>query len=217
MKSENIEDLMQVELPPSWGGSPKMLTALQASLHATTVKHALYAAIPLVCKGRRCVYADTCPLLAQDQAPEGERCPIEISHILTKFKNYTDELGIDQDNIIDMTLIKDLIDIDVQLNRADARLAIDGDFIQMITIGISNDGDEIQQPAIHKAAEFKDKLLKKRHDVLGLLHSTRKDKAGDKLTITLDPSTYAAQIMAKAAQMSKEQNELIDITPEGDG
>lgn len=211
-KSEYIQDLMSVELPDTWGTSDKIKKAITKSIGRQRVKHGLYASIPMVCRGEGCVYKDTCPLFITNEHPEGERCPIEISHILTKFQSYTTELDIDQDNVIDMTLVKDLIDLDVQIARADNKLAIDGDFIQMVTMAITEDGDEIQNPAIHKAVEYKDRLLKKRHDVLQLLHSTRKDKAGDKLTIQLDPSTYASQLMAQAAQM--QDRKIIDIDPE---
>jgi hypothetical protein len=210
-KSEYIDDIMSVELPDAWGTSDKSKKAIQRSIGRSNVKHGLYASIPLICRGDDCAYHDTCPLYIDNEHPEGARCPIEISHILTKFQQYTKELDIDQENIIDMTLIKDLIDLDVQISRADNKLAIDGDFIQMVTIAVTDDGDEIQNPAIHKAVEYKDKLLKKRHDVLGLLHSTRKDKAGDKLTIQLDPSTYASQLMAQAVKM---QGNIIDVTPD---
>jgi hypothetical protein len=213
-KSEHVNDLMAVELPDAWGSSDKSKKAIQKSINRQAVKHGLYASIPMVCRGDDCAYRATCPLYINDEHPEDERCPIEISHILTKFQAYTRELDVDQENIIDMTLIKDLIDLDVQIQRADNKLAIDGDFIQMVTITVTEDGDEIQNPAIHKAVEYKEKLLKKRHDVLQLLHSTRKDKAGDKLTIQLDPSTYAAQLMAQAAQMSQENRTIIDIDPE---
>jgi hypothetical protein len=211
-KSEHIDDLMGVELPDAWGSSDKVKKAITKSITRQRVKHGLYASIPMVCRGEGCAYSDTCPLYAVDEHPEGERCPIEISHILTKFQAYTKELDVDQENIIDMTLVKDLIDLDVQLARADNKLAIDGDFIQMITTHVTEEGDEIQNPAIHKAVEYKEKLLKKRHDVLQLLHSTRKDKAGDKLTIQLDPSTYASQLMAQAAAMQGAT--IIDVTPE---
>lgn len=214
-KSEHIEDLMKVELPSAWGSSAKSKRAIEKSIKQSSVKHGLYASIPMVCRGERCAYKETCPLFIEQEHPEGERCPIEISQILTKFEQYTQELNIeDFSNIIDMTLIKDLIDLDVQLTRADNRLAIDGDFIQDVVITVTEDGDEITNPAIHKAVEYKEKLLKKRHDVLQLLNSTRKDKAGDKLQITLDPSTYAAQLMADAARM---QQSVIDITPDEDG
>jgi hypothetical protein len=206
---------MNVELPAAWGNSAKSKKAIQKSVKASNVKHGLYASIPMICRGEGCAYKETCPLFAEDEHPMGERCPLEISQILTRFQEYTKELNIqDFDNIIDMTLVKDLIDIDVQIIRADNKLAIDGDFIQMVTVTVTEDGDEIQNPAVHKAVEYKEKLLKKRHDILQLLNSTRKDKAGDKLSITLDPSTYAAQLMAEAAGLNRKN--VIDIEPEGD-
>lgn len=210
VRSEHINDLMSVELPDAWGSSEKIQKAIHKSIGRANVKHGLYASIPMVCRGEDCAYKDTCPLFIADEHPEGERCPIEISHILTKFQSYTNQLDVDQENIIDMSLIKDLIDLDVQISRADNKLAIDGDFIQMITTAVTEDGDEIQNPSIHQAVLYKEKLLKKRHDILQLLHSTRKDKAGDKVTVVLDPSTYAAQLMAQAAKMEN----IIDVTPD---
>lgn len=202
------------QLPSAWGSSDKLKTAVGIATQMGNVKHGMYAAIPIVCKGELCPYAKTCPLVEMNMAPVKERCPIEISQILQRFDAYTEELGIDTDNIVDMTLVKDLIDLDVQLNRADMKLAADGDFLQDIVVTVTENGDEITNPAIHKAVEYKEKLLKKRHDILQLLHSTRKDKAGDKITITMDPSSYASQLMAQAAAMQKN---IIDVTPdEGD-
>lgn len=213
-QENKLSKLSETDLPAAWGTSEKSKKAIQKSVKSSNVRHGLYASIPMICRGDECAYKETCPLFQVDEHPEGERCPLEISEILTKFDSYTKELGIETyDNIIDMTLIKDLIDLDVQISRADRKLAIDGDFIQMVTITITEDGDEIQNPAIHKAVEYKEKLLKKRHDVLQLLNSTRKDKAGDKLSITLDPSTYASQLVAQAMKM---KGQPIDITDEAD-
>lgn len=217
-KSERVEDLVPVvqepRMPMEWQFSDKGQQALVIARQMAAVKHGLYASIPMLCKGPACPYAGTCPLLAMDLAPVAERCPLEVSKIMKRFEQYSKELSIDEDNIVDMTLIKDLIDIDIQLIRADNKLAVDADFIQDVIIMITEHGDEITQPQIHKAVDYKDKLLKKRHDILGLLHSTRKDKAGDKLTITLDPSTYAAQLMAQAAERNSAG--IIDVTPDED-
>lgn len=214
-RSENVEDLTiksEPRMPMEWQFSDKGNQALVIARQMANIKHGLYASIPMLCKGEACPYAGTCPLLAMNLAPEKERCPLEVSKIMKRFEQYSSELDIDEDNIVDMTLIKDLIDIDIQLIRADNKLAVDADFIQDVIITITEHGDEITQPQIHKAVDYKDKLLKKRHDILGLLHSTRKDKAGDKLTITLDPSTYAAQLMAQAQDRNKDG--VIDVTPE---
>lgn len=214
LKTENVTDLMAAEgprMPMEWQFSEKGNQALVVARQMAAVKHGLYASIPMLCKEHQCPYAGTCPLLAMDLAPKGERCPLEVSKIMKRFEQYSQELDIDEDNIVDMTLVKDLIDIDIQLIRADNKLAVDADFIQDVIVTITEHGDEITQPQIHKAVDYKDKLLKKRHDILGLLHSTRKDKAGDKLTITLDPSTYAAQLMAQAQQS---RDGVIDVTPD---
>jgi hypothetical protein len=216
-RSEYVENLPLIsdkKLPMEWQFSNKGMQALNIASQMANVKHGLYASIPMLCRGADCPYAGTCPLLAMELAPVAERCPLEVSKIMKRFEQYSQQLDIDEDNIVDMTLIKDLIDLDIQLIRADNKLAVDADFIQDVTVTITEHGDEITQPQIHKAVEYKDKLLKKRHDVLGLLHSTRKDKAGDKLTITLDPSTYASQLMAQA-QASMKQN-IIDVTPENE-
>lgn len=215
-KSETVESLIaqQHELPAEWRfQSEKGNRAMAIAKEMAAVKHGLYAAIPIVCKAHACPYAATCPLLQMDMAPLGERCPIEISKILKGFETYSRELQIDEDNIVDMTLLKDLLDIEVQIDRANKKLANDADFIQDVVVTISEHGDEITQPQIHKAVDFKDKLIKQKQNILQLLHSTRKDKAGDKMTITLDPSTYAAQLMAEAA---KQRQNVIDVTPDED-
>ena len=213
LKSESLQSLIpkQDAMPAEWKLSNTGMKAVNAAIAMAATKHGLYASIPMLCKADECPYAEVCPLIEMELAPHGERCPLEIARIIQKYEDYTRELHIDTEkgNIIDLTLIKDLIDLDIQITRADNKLAIDGDFIQDNVVGISeHTGEAITTPAIHKAVEYKDKLLKKRHDVLQLLHSTRKDKAGDKITVTLDPSTYAAKLMQQAAEMR--QRKIVD-------
>jgi predicted house-cleaning noncanonical NTP pyrophosphatase (MazG superfamily) len=208
-KSEYVSDLMPKEMPSAWGVSPKLSEGITRMLSMQSVKHGMYASIPIVCRGSECPYAEVCPLLQMQLAPVGERCPIEIALILKGFDDYSTEFNIDQSNIVDMTIVKDLIDLDVQINRANNILAIDGSFMQDIVVTITENGDQITNPAIHKASEYKDKLLKKKHEMLTLMNSTRKDKASDKLTVVLDPSTYAAQLMSQAAAMKGKR--VIDV------
>lgn len=216
-RSESLDSLVPARetLPAEWKLSEAGMTAVQIAHAMASTKHGLYASIPMLCKAEGCPYAEVCPLVEMGRAPKAERCPIEIARILKKYDDYTDELQIDPVNgsIIDLTLVKDLIDLDIQITRADNKLAIDGDFIQEQVVGISEaTGEAITTPAIHKAIDYKERLLKKRHDVLQLLHSTRKDKAGDKLTISMDPSSYAAKLMEQANKM---RNRKV-INPEED-
>lgn len=186
------------------------------SLEIYNTKHGLYAAIPLLCKGQQCPYAAVCPLLEGGMDPSGSRCPLEIGLILKQYDIYKEEFRADEDNVTDMGLIKDLIDYDVQLFRADNRIAMAGDFIEEVTVSVTENGQEIKAPQISKAAEYKEKIMTKKHKVLQLMHATRSDKAGDKLTITLDPSSYAAHLMEQIASEMKpgqifEEGEFEDV------
>lgn len=195
--------LNEIELPSTWKVSNETRGMISQSLNIYNTKHGLYAAIPMMCKGDLCPYAEVCPLLEGGMDPSGSRCPLEIGLILKRFDEYKDEFGIDETNIVDMGLVKDLVDYDVQLFRAENKIAMQGDFIEEVVVTVTDSGQEITAPQISKAAEYKEKISNKKHKVLQLMHSTRSDKAGDKLTLTLDPSSYAAQLMSQVASEMK--------------
>lgn len=188
-----------VEMPKAWRISDKGREAIDLATRMNKTKHALYASVPMLCRGEDCFYASVCPLMDMGKAPEGERCPLEIAMILKKYEEYSEEFGIDDSNVVDMSLIKDLIDYDIQLFRAENKIAIQGDFVEDVTIAVNDKGQEITAPQLSKATEYKDKIMGKRFKILELMNSTRKDKAGDKLTLTLDPSSYASELMSQIA------------------
>jgi len=173
-----------------------------------------YHSIPILCKGSDCPYADTCALLEEGLAPAGEKCPMEIAAVEQLFDAYVQELKVEPGNIVDLSLIKELVDLDIAILRCDNRLAIDADFIQEVAVAVTPKGFVISKPELHKAADYKGKLMEKRHKVLNLLNSTRKDKAGSKLTIQYDPSVRAAELLEKAREFwEKEQrkNQAVDV------
>jgi hypothetical protein len=198
-----VRALNEIQLPSTWKVSQETRGMIAQSLEIYNTKHGLYAAIPLLCKGSQCPYAAVCPLLESGMDPSGSRCPLEIGLILKQYEVYKDEFNLDEEDIVDMGLVKDLVDYDVQLFRADNKIAMQGDFIEEVTVTVTENGQEIKAPQISKAAEYKEKIMTKKHKVLQLMHSTRSDKAGDKLTITLDPSSYAASLMAQVADNMK--------------
>lgn len=118
--------------------------------------------------------------------PSGSRCPLEIGLIMKRVDEYQKEFHVADNDVVDMSLIKDLVDYDVQLFRAENRIAMQGDFIEDVVVSVTDNGQEITAPQISKAAEYKEKIMTKKHKVLQLMHSTRSDKAGDRLTLTLN-------------------------------
>lgn len=193
------QEVATIEMPRAWKLSDKGREAIQLAVGMSRTKHGLYASIPMLCKGDECPYASVCPLVDMDKAPKGERCPLEIAMILNKYEDYSREFGIDENNVVDMGLVKDLIDYDIQLFRAENKIAIQGDFVEDVVITVTERGDEITAPQLSKATEYKDKIMTKRFKILELMNSTRKDKAGDKITLSLDPSSYASQLMSQIA------------------
>lgn len=214
MKMQPVETLTdvepEIELPRAWNLSPKGREAINTAVAMSKTKHGLYASIPMLCKAEACPYASVCPLVDMGQAPEGERCPLEIAMILNRYEDYSKEFGIDDRNIVDMGLVKDLIDYDIQLFRAENKIAIQGDFVEDIVVTITEGGEAITNPKLSQATEYKDKIMNKRFKILELMNSTRKDKAGDKLTLSLDPSSYAAQLMSTISGDMK-PGQIIDV------
>lgn len=199
-----------------WGLSPKGLEAIQQGVEMYQTKHGLYSSIPMICKEEQCQYAPVCPILKAGLCTIGERCPLEISLIITRYDAYKTELEIGDDDSVDLSLLKDLIDYEVQILRAENKMAIEGDFVKDVLQSITESGDEVYKEEISQAAIYKDKIQTKRNRTLELLNSTRKDKSGERISANLDPSSYAAKIL-KEAKLSGEEpieadfEELVEI------
>lgn len=188
--------------PMEWSTSPEFLKNLHIVNAMNQTKHGLVANVPIICRGKSCPYAEACWALPQGLAITNERCPVEANDAMQKFAMYAAEL--EETNNVNLGLVKELVDIEVQLERADKRLAIDGDFIMETPLFATRQGDVVTSGALHPAAEFQDRLRKRKGEILSWLHLTPKDKAGDSLTLKLDPSTYTAQLLAKKKELEEQ-------------
>jgi len=197
-------------LPPEWKMANVGLNALRTAQTAITNigVHGIYAGIPIMCKGRQCPFIDTCAMEAlhidvSTLAEARQRCPIEIAEIMSLYGKYTQQFGIDStcEDMVMMGLVKELIDYDIQIRRADHKMASQADFLEDIVVGVSDNGHPIVNKEIAKPVEYKERALRKKHEILQLLNSTPKDKAGTKLNINMDPSTYAASLLSKAREL----------------
>lgn len=215
-KDSQIEQLEKT-VPSTWKLSKKGLDAVRTSMTMLSTTHGLYASIPMICKGEDCIYATLFPELHEGLDAEGERCPIEIAMILTKYDAYVTELGIEKEDAVDMSILRDVIDFEIQIMRAENKMAADGDFVKDVIVSVQENGTPIMQEQITKAAEYKDKMQIKRNKALEMLNSTRKDKAGTKLTMVMDPSTYARDLLKRAdistASIEGDFDEL-DVIPD---
>lgn len=146
-------------------------------------KHGMFANIPLVCKGTECPFFETCLIDAKDRIV-GSRCLLEISAIMTRFEDYCKHFGIevigdeiDSKDLVDVSMIRDIVDLEIQILRAESKIAINGDFMAKHIAQVDKKCNAYYEDIVHPASEYKDKLVDKRLKILGKLNATRKDKA----------------------------------------
>lgn len=190
-----------------WGLDEKARKGVARANTINRLKHGMMAQVPIVCRNESCPYIATC-YIDPDERPERGRCPIEVSAIVNLFERYCEHLDITEDDVVDLTLLKDLIDIDIQLMRADHLMSANPSFVEDIPVFATEEGYIVRRPELVKAVEYKDKLRRERHRILQLLNSTRKDKGSDKISV--DPSIAAVQLIEKAREVGVQT--VIDIT-----
>lgn len=214
---ERYEEIAR-DLAAGWRMSDRGREAVARVIMMTSTKHALYAHAPLVCKGEASPCAALCDLVREGMAPYGERCPYEVVALHRYFNAYCNELGVDIDNMVDLGLVKELAEVEVQLERISKRLAQD-DWIQEVAVGTDRNGLPITRPEIHKAFEIQERLRNRKDKILDLLMATRKAKASMKESDTMDPSRRAAMLLEKAREMAAReaammQADIIDVEPQ---
>lgn len=193
-------------IPSFWGVDNTTIQGVKQAVAISNTKHGLLAAVPIICKGHSCAFIESCPIdpaTVHQQAVNVGRCMVEIATILKRFDDYCTYFGVSTEDVVDMGLIRDMIDIEVQILRCDNKIAIDGDFIDMVIAGISNQGKEYKNPALSLASQMKEKLRKERYQIMRLLNSTRADKAKEN-KLKNDESRKAVSLIAKALQLQQQ-------------
>ena len=105
-------------------------------------KSNMFFSIPMRCRGSKCPVANSCPLLKKNKAPVGQKCPIELAMISDLAHGLMKELNVDKDSFVEISMIRDLVNEEVQQIRASNILA-DEDFIQENFVGMTPDGEPI--------------------------------------------------------------------------
>jgi|10_taG_2_1085330.scaffolds.fasta_scaffold15055_6 hypothetical protein len=146
-----------------------------------------------------CPYAHTCPLVAAGKPPLGSVCPFEDAMIDSYLSSYMTELEVRAENIIEMAQLKDVITIDLLLQRSTGVLADNGLADENVVAVLQKPGQEasvLYRKDLSHALMAMDKLLMRKERILKSLRATRESRAGD-MTKALDPATIMAQIRNK--------------------
>ena len=185
-------------------------------------KHGMFASIPIICRANDCVYKDVC-MVTQPQRILGQRCPMEIAAILSRYEQWCAHFDIDtsQDVIapeylVDATLIKDLVNIEVQILRAENKIALNGDFMADTLLDIDKKCNPYFGKIVAPETEFLMTLQDKKIKILNQLNATRKDKASDKKESASDTAIRIFQ-QVKELEKAKQVVSISDMNFDEDG
>ena len=199
-----------------WGIDPDVAAR---SSRVFSMSHGMFAGVPIVCKDSTCPYVDVCTVDPSDRIV-GTRCPMEAGAIVERFNAWCRHFKIDlsgptikDGDLADVSLIKDLVELEVQILRAENRIALNGDFIGKTIVQIDNTGRVYRENTVTPEAEYKMALHDKKYKVLQLLNATRKDKVKE-LDLKSSPSDQALSIFKKIQQSLKDDIENIDFNNE---
>lgn len=191
--------------PEHWSDSDKEKAAELVRPQKT--RTSMFSSIPMTCESSKCVFASTCPLLKENLAPHGNPCPIEMSMVSQFTAEYMEQLDVQADNLVEVSMVRDLVDQEVQYLRKTKLLAKEH-FIQENVIGVDQDGQPILKKELHLAVELEDKLHKRRKELRNQLLATReaKAKAGQ---MQIDSAQAISDILYKVQSVQTEREKLL--------
>lgn len=213
-------------LAAMWGLTPTKTKQVSNISKVYFTKHGMFASIPILCRGVDCAYKDVC-MVDPSERTVGSRCPMEIAALITRFNQWCQHFNINIDgeaieskDLVDATLIKDLVNIEIQILRAENKIALSGDFMGETLIEVDKKCNTYYGTVITPESEFLMTLQDKKMKILNQLNATRKDKAADKRKETA--SDEAVRIFQQMQELQREQNKAkydimdVDFDENGD-
>lgn len=213
-------------LAAMWGLTPTKTKQVSNISKVYFTKHGMFASIPILCRGVDCAYKDVC-MVDPSERTVGSRCPMEIAALITRFNQWCQHFNIniegeaiESKDLVDATLIKDLVNIEIQILRVENKIALSGDFMGETLVEVDKKCNAYYGSIITPESEFLMTLQDKKMKILNQLNATRKDKAADKRKETA--SDEAVRIFQQMQELQREQNKAkfdimdVDFDENGD-
>lgn len=190
-----------------WGMTPQTIKDATNVSKMYRSKHGMFSSVPILCQDQDCPYKETC-MIDPANRPYGKRCPMEIAAILSRFDQWCAHFDIDSNgteidtkDLVDASLIKDLVVTEIQMLRAENKVAINGDFMSETILEIDKKCKVYTGEIISPETEFLLELQDRKIKILNQLNATRKDKSQDKRREAV--SDEAIKIFQKIRDLEK--------------
>lgn len=171
------------------------------------VRTSMYAQIPMNCTGPKCVYASVCPLVKSDNAPIGSKCPIEAGIVVEFTNGYIQQFGVSEDDMVELSMIRDLVDLEVQYMRS-VKILAQEHFIVENPVGVDHEGNVVVSKDLHKAIDYEDKIMKRKHKILDAFNATREAKRKVGLA-ERDPSQMISDLVDGVREFRAQRDSMV--------
>jgi len=213
---EYLNDLAKIDpslfFPETWSTEQRN-RGMEALSGGRRLKQGSISAIPRKCDPSTCPGSDKyCPVLKEGLDPSGYKCPVEMALVFNFAYSYARQLNVDLDDpeqIVEATMIRDLVDQDIQQIRKSEMLAQEG-FIKENCVGLDANGTPVFKDELHAAVDYEDRILKRKKQILNALLATREAKAKYEMGEHIDQlsakqMTELLQVFSQASFMEEER------------
>lgn len=167
------------------------------------------SSIPMLCKDEKCCLSSICALHENGIAPKTFPCPYEELMVDKLTTEYYKTLDIDPFNRIERDQVKQLVELAIIENRANADIAKNG-LYTLQSQGCDNKGRPIFNEVESLAYGIKLKTQTKIQKIQNELLATRKIKKQLEVDNPQDPSTRASDLLSKYKELKEAKVKIID-------
>lgn len=169
---------------------------------------------PMLCTGPACFAASYCELQKMGRAPIGRSCLIEVQLLNYWIMQYMNEYQVDPENFTEVSMCNELAEIEMLINRLNWALSRpeNAELVIDQAIGADRNGDPVIQKQLSPYMVQKEKLQKRRTQLIKLMVGDRQEKykkeAALKQREELDPSSKQAEMRRKLDELARSMERL---------
>lgn len=202
----DLDDYSDISMTPK--------QARKISQHLQKLSTGATAMVPMYCGGASlCPFADRCPYVAENIAPVGKQCALEVQLVKEYIMRIMEEYDVDPTNFTEIGFINELAEIEILLMRLNMSLSRpeNAELIIDQTTGIGPDGTPVIQKQVSPFMDQKEKLYNRRARIIKLMVGDRQEKykkqAALKTSDNEDPSSKMSQMRSRLDSLSRALDE----------
>lgn len=197
--------------------SEKEVSVIKKRMNASSA--GVSSAVPMICMGSSCPFANSCVYIELDKAPLGRECLIEAQLISYWVEQYMEEFDVQASRPSEVHLVSELAELNAYEMRITKYLADKNPTLLQDYETTNSMGDTITNKEVSKAFEVKERLKKNRMRILEALMATREKRA--KIAVHLasqggESTNKFADLAERMTQLKKDMETIKKAKLDGD-